>query len=548
MYRKCGSLEDAEGAFYGSIGSDVILWTAIITAYAKRGLAKGALELFEAMLKDGITPDAFAFVSILNACQSCPSISIDFIYMQITSLGLNSDIGVMTALLNLHVKRGNKAEAEQLFHKLPEHSKTIWNSLISLYSHLGHSEKALALYYVMLREGIIPDSVTFVATLQAFSSERFLSHIKQLHVNILAAQLASNMILLTTLMNAYGKCKNADGALKTWECMASRNVIVWSSFFAVLTHLGLGQSAVVYFDRMFEEGVLPNEVTFTSVLEACTLQRILARGKQIHACLESHGSLENMPLVTALLNLYSCCSHLEDVNKIFDKVKYRDVVLWTAAISARVSHRCGQIIVQLFNQMAQEGVLPNLVTYINVLDVCWTLPSLVLGKQLHTCIGNGDASSQVDVGTALINMYGKCGCVAYAHDVFDTMLLKDRLSWTAIISSFAHNGKEKEVLQTFRQMLWAGVLPDSITFLSIMSSCCHSGLVDLGIGLFFGMINDFGLQPLANHYDCVINLLGRAGQIQIAEQLLRAMPENPSEVSWTSILGAYRNVIIYPSR
>ncbi|MCO5549369.1 hypothetical protein L7F22_002840 [Adiantum nelumboides] len=538
MYNNCGSLEDARGVFDMTSNRDVVLWTALITAYSKRGFVKDAVELFDSMVNTKVTPDAISFANILDACRSFDTIDINSLCGQVETAGLDTNFDVGRALLNLHAARGNLTEARKLFHKLPKHNRITWNIMIALYSRLHLSGKALQLYNDMQQEDLIPDVITFVAILQAFCCKASLAQVRHVHVHILAAQLVSNTILLTTLMNIYGRCKSAEDMFGVWECIASKNVVVWGAFIGVLTELSLGQQALDYSSRMLVEGVLPNEVTYTSSLKACTLEKMLIKGKQLHACLEGTEAFANASLVTALLILYSNCSTLDEVRRLFDVPKHRDAIFWTAAMSAHTFYNHGGKVVQLLYQMLEEGVLPNLVTYTVVLEACSTLLLLSFIKQVHARIDSKDVTSNMDLGTALVNMYGKCGCLANAREVFNAMLFKDRLSWTAIVSAYAHNGKEEEALETFELMVQQGVLPDGVAFLSIMSSCIHSGLSDLGIVLFIRMKNEFGLKPLASHYDCVADLLGRAGQLNVAEQLVNHMPTIPSEISWNNVLAA----------
>lgn len=543
MYSKCGSLEDAKKMFDSIPNRDVVLWTAMISAYAKHGRGKDALELFSQMLQDEVIPDAITFASIINACSSCPTLEVGQLREKIKSAGFDSDIGVGTALLNLYVKRGNMIEAREMFDKLPKQNLITWNSMLALYARLQCDKEALQLFNDMLREGLTPDAITFVAILQVFSSQSALANVKQMHVRIIATQLVSNVILATSLMNMYGKCRSLEDALRMLDCILNKNVIVWSAIIAVLTQHGLGQEALQSFYRMQQEGILPNDVTFASSLDACTIQRILARGKQMHACLVVSGSMSNLTMITALVNLYGKCGNLDHARNLFEEAHEQDVVLWTAMISAYAMHGQGKLAVQLFNQMQEEGVAPNKITVICILDACSSLSALAVGKHIHACIGDKEATSKVDMGTALVNMYAKCGSAAYARRVFDAVSFKDTMSWTAIISAYAHNGDDRNAVEVFEQMVEQRVMPDSVTFLSIMSACSHSGLVDLGIRFFISMKQDFGLTPIASHYDCIIDLLGRSGQLNKAEHLVNNLPVEPTGVSWTTLLGACRDWI-----
>ncbi|XP_047250144.1 pentatricopeptide repeat-containing protein At5g48910 [Capsicum annuum] len=143
----------------------------------------------------------------------------------------------------------------------------------------------------------------------------------------------------------------------------------------------------------------------------------------------------------------------------------------------------------------------------------------------------------VNVGTALVDMYGKCGCIEFSYQLFQKMPKRDVVTWGVIISSFATHGQAKKCFQLFDEMIDSGVEPNGVIFVALLSACSHAGLIEKGCQYFYQMVHEFGIRPSIEHFGCMVDLLGRAGRLAEAEQLILSMPEEPNSV----ILGALFN-------
>uniref|UniRef100_UPI0040747504 Synthetic PPR-DYW protein n=1 Tax=synthetic construct TaxID=32630 RepID=UPI0040747504 len=415
-----------------------------------------------------------------------------------------------------------------------------WNSKIRGYARNGQPEEALSLYSQMRRSGIKPDNYTFPFVLKACASLSSLKEGKQIHGHVIKSGFESDVYVQSALIDMYAKCGELEDARKVFDEMPERNVVSWNAMISGYAQNGQSEEALELFREMQQEGIKPSEFTFCSVLSACASLGSLEMGKQIHGYVIKSGFESIVFVGNALIDMYAKCGSIEDARKVFDEMPERTVVSWTAMISGYAQNGQSEEALELFREMQREGVKPDEVTLPSVLSACANLGALEQGKQIHAYVIKSGFESDVFVGSALIDMYAKCGSIEDARKVFDKMPERDVVSWNAMIAAYAQHGHGKEALQLFQQMQQEGVKPSEVTFTSILSACSHAGLVDEGHHYFESMSPDYGITPRVEHYGCMVDLLGRAGRLDEAEDLIKSMPFQPNVVVWGTLLGACR--------
>lgn len=192
----------------------------------------------------------------------------------------------------------------------------------------------------------------------------------------------------------------------------------------------------------------------------------------------------------------------------------------------------------MFYQMRLSNVLPNSVTLISLLSASTQLGDLRTGRSIHSLVSVNNIKLDVPLGTALIRMYSKCGRIENAFHLFNTVKEKNLQTWAIMISGFADHGRAQEALNLFSEMEAVNIKPDSTLFSIILSACSHLGLVDEGQKYFNRMVNEFNIQPSMEHYGCMVDLLGRAGLVEAAYELIRNMPMAPNSIILRSFLWA----------
>ncbi|CAM6038741.1 unnamed protein product [Sphagnum compactum] len=310
---------------------------------------------------------------------------------------------------------------------------------------------------------------------------------------------------------------------------------------------GQHDKTIVLFQEMQNKGMTPNTFTFVPVLNACASLRALEEGRQVHEQIiqsgcEGDAFVGYVFVGNSLIDMYAKCGSMEDAQRVFNKMPSRNVVTWNAMILGHVKCRQGQKSLELFRQMQQEGegVQPDPVTFVGVLNACASVVALEEGRCTHEQIIQSGWDSAVFVGNSLVDMYAKCGSMEDAKRVFNEMPLRDVVSWNTILGGFAMHGHGKEALTYFEQMCEEGVQPDDITFVCLLSACSHAGLVHEGMCFYASMKQVYMISPTVEHYTCMVDLLGRAGHLEEAESMIKSMPCKPHFATCMALLGACR--------
>jgi pentatricopeptide repeat protein len=304
--------------------------------------------------------------------------------------------------------------------------------------------------------------------------------------------------------------------------------------------IGQGQKALELFRQMQQEGVQPGPVTFVGVLNACASVVALGKGRQVHVQIIENGCESDVFVGNSLVDMYAKCGSMENACRVFDKMHTWDLVTWNAMIFGHVKCGQGQKALELFQIMQQEGVQSDPVTFVGVLNACASVVALGNGRWAHERIIENGCESDVFVGNSLVDMYAKCGSMEDACKVFNKMSSRDVISWNAILAGFAMHLHGNKALEHFEQICEEGVEPNDVTFVCILSASSHAGLVDEGIQFYYFMTQNCMISAKLKHYACMVDLLGCAGHLQEAENVIKTMPCKPNADVWRSLLGACR--------
>eukprot|EP01018_Ginkgo_biloba_P007965 Gb_22613 [translate_table: standard] len=541
VHVKNGRIVDARLVFDEMPKRDEVSWTMMIAGYVKSMQGEEALKLFSQMQRTDTRLDPFIFASVLKACASLAAIKEgQQLHAHIIRAGFESDAFVRSAIVDMYAKCGSLTDAHNMLDAMPERDVVSWTALITGYVQRGYGQEALKVLIEMQKEDMKLDQFIIASVLRACANLPDLEQGKLLHTHAIKMSFESNVFVVNALATMYAKCGSIEDACQLFDRMHKRDVVSWTAMIVGLAQHGQGEKAVQLFGRMQQEGTKPNEFTFATVLSACGNLAALEQGKQLHAHIIRTGFESFLSAANSLAAMYVKCGSINDARHVFDKMVARDVVSWTAIIMGYVQDGHGEEALKLYLQMRQSGMYPNEFTFASVLSACANLAVLQQGKQVHTHIIKAGCESDVSVKSALVTTYSKCGSIEDGRQMFDKMLKGDVVSWTAMIAGYAQHGYGIEALQLFEQMQQAGVKPDSITFISVLSACTSARLVDEGHHYFNSMSQDHYIAPRVEHYACMVDLLGRAGRLDDAEHFIKKMPFKPNAVVWGALLGACR--------
>ncbi|KVI06678.1 Pentatricopeptide repeat-containing protein [Cynara cardunculus var. scolymus] len=398
----------------------------------------------------------------------------------------------------------------------------------------------------------------------------------------------SDRVSCNIMLAGYVKLGRLNDACQLFDKMPGKNNITFTTMIMGLAQNGFWYEAIQVFQEMRSLGLVPNEVTMSSLLSsyshvsgvrndiisACGQVMAFSEGQQFHGLTVKSGFDCYDFIQSTIIHFYAACHHInlartqfelgsknhlsswnalisglvrngmmESARELFDKMPTRDVFSWSSMISGYSQTEQPDRAVQLFHEMLDSGIKPNEVTMVSMVSAVATLGRLQEGRWAHRYIINNSIPVNDNLSAAIIDMYAKCGSIKNALQVFNEVRNKVLTisPWNAIICGLAMNGHARLSLAIFSDLEKSRIEVNSITFIGVLSACCHAGLVEEGRRHFKSMKNVYNIEPSVKHYGCMVDLLGRAGRLEEADEVIKSMPMEADVVIWGTLLAASRN-------
>ncbi|CAK7354322.1 unnamed protein product [Dovyalis caffra] len=440
-------------------------------------------------------------LSLLNVCKTLTSLKQ--IHANLVKLGLETDLFIAGKLLHhCAISLSDSLDyACRLFRYTPNPDVFMHNTLIRGLAESDRPENSVLKFIQMRRNSFSsPDSFSFAFILKAAANLRSMRAGIQLHCQALVHGLDTHLFVGTTLISMYGECGSVASARKV-------------------------------FDEMRE----PNAVAWNAVVTACFRGVDLKGGRKMFDLMP----VRNLTSWNVMLAGYTKAGELELARETFLEMPMKDDVSWSTMIVGFAHNGYFEEAFGLFRELQREGMRPNETSLTGVLSACAQAGALEFGKILHGFIEKSGLSWIVSVNNALLDTYSKCGNVHMARLVFE-QILKERniVSWTSMMAGLAMHGHGEEAIELFHEMEEFGIRPDGITFILLLYACSHAGLVEQGCEFFYKMRAMYNIEPSIEHYGCMVDLYGRAGQLQKAYEFVFQMPIPRTAIIWRTLLGA----------
>ncbi|KAK9141608.1 hypothetical protein Syun_011008 [Stephania yunnanensis] len=466
---------------------------------------------------------------------------------------------------------GDMDYARGLFAAVPDPNVYVWNTMIRGHSRRNSPINAASLYVEMLEKGVKPDDYTFPFLLKSIAPGIGFNLGREFHGQILKLGFDSNVFVQNALIHMYALFGEMGVARQVFDKCSKRDVVSWNAMISGYNKVKRFEEAVRVFVEMERERIGPTAVTLVSVLSACAKLKDLEMGKRVHLRVADYDIELNLILENALVDMYAACGEMGVAVEMFRNMNVRDVITWTAMVTGFAN--AGQVdqareyfdemperdkvswtamtdgylrasrfkeALDVFREMQGSNIRPDGYTMVSILRACAHLGALEVGEWIRCYIDKNKIRRDVVLGNALIDMYSKCGNVESARKIFEQMVQKDKFSWTAMIVGLAVNGHGEEALDLFTDMLEASIAPDDVTFIGVLSACTHGGMVEKGRRIFSKMTIRHGIEPNMAHYGCMVDLLGRAGHLKEAQEVIQNMPMKPNSIVWGALLGGCR--------
>ncbi|MCO5562666.1 hypothetical protein L7F22_016294 [Adiantum nelumboides] len=446
----------------------------------------------------GTWPDRFSFISILSACENL--VEGMLLHVSIIEHEFERDVLVGNALVSFYGRCGSMEDAQQIFQLMDRKDLVSWNAIIAVYAQCAEAKLAFVLFNMMKQENITPDRITFISLLSALANDtalfegqyahtvildsEFFSDVsvgnalmaildacvcegslaegKRIHAFAINVGLFSDVIVASAVIHTYSKCRSLLDSQRAFELLTGRALLTWNTIIAAYSQSQQGPMSLLMFSRMLCEGVLPNHVTYVSVISACSHRDTFFNGNSLHAVIIASNVWGDIGVETSLIHMYGMHGLPQVAEKLFCRLLSVNLVTWNALIAAYARHELLDKVEGFCSLMYLQGILPDKVTFLSTLSSCTHPNDLVVGKQTHTRILWSTCKDDVLVASALVNMYGKCDSLEDAYKIFESTERYSVSCWNALLGAYFQNGYGMFSLQVFNRMQCEGVKTDRV--------------------------------------------------------------------------------------
>ncbi|RYR40817.1 hypothetical protein Ahy_A09g046564 isoform D [Arachis hypogaea] len=402
-------------------------------------------------------------------------------------------------------------------------------------------------------------------------------HGQKIHSQILKSGFVPNTNISIKLLILYLKCNCLRYARQMFDGLHDKTLTAYNYMISGYLKQGQVEESLGLVHRLLVSGERLDGFTFSMVLKASTLgcgvAMISDLGRMVHAHIIKSDAEKDEVLYTSLIDSYVKNGRVAFARTVFDVMSEKNVICSTSLISGYMDqgstkdaecifHRTLNKDVVVFNAMIEGysrtaefamksldvyidmqrmNFRPNMSTFASIIGACSMLASFEIGQQVQSQLMKTPFFMNIKLGSALIDMYCKCGRIVDARRVFDHMLERNVFTWTSMIDGYGKNGFPDEALELFKTMQKDDfIVPNFVTFLSALSACAHAGLVEKGWEIFERMNNEYMVKPGMEHYACMVDMLGRAGRLNQAWEFVMRMPEKPNSDVWAALLSSCR--------
>ena len=504
-YVRSGQLDNARQVFEVMPRRNCVSYTTMIIGLARNDCWTEAVEVFKDMRSEGFFPNEVTMAGVISACVYIGGVwDCRMLHGLVIKLQLLGSVFVSTNLLNMYCGFSRIVDARMLFDEMPERNIVSWNVMLNGYSKAGLDDLARELFERIPKK----DVVSWGTVIDGYVQAERLSEALLLCRSMLRTGLRANDIMTVDLVSACARF------MAVAEGRQLHGMIVKEGFDC-------------------HNSIQATIISFYASCGSPSLARLQFKV----------GSKDHLASLNALIAGYMKNGMIDEARQLFQGMPERDVFSWSAMISGYTQYDQPDVALELFHEMIANGIQANEVTMVSVLSSIASLGILAEGRRAHEYIRSKSIPLTDNLSAGLVDMYAKCGSLNAAIEMFDQ--IRNKVStispWNAIICGLAMHGHGKLALEIFSGLQRCRHIKlNGITFIGVLSACCHAGLVALGEEYFKRMKSVYNVEPDIRHYGCMVDLLGRAGRLDEAEELITSMPMKADVVIWGALLAACR--------
>ncbi|CAI0401724.1 unnamed protein product [Linum tenue] len=498
-YVRNGCKVDEAFSLFSQMGErNEVSFGAIITGFLKAGMLEKAGDLY------GMMPiewrDPICSNTMINGFLKSGKLEQA---IHIFNGMVNRDIVSWSSMVDGFCKEGRIIEAKELFDKMPERNVVTWTSIVDGYMNNGLFKDGFDLFIHMRREGIVAVNPNMMTVMfEACGNFGVLREGLQMHSLVLRMGFVMDVFLGNSIITMYCRCGYVNEGNAVFQSISKKDIVSWNALIAGYIQHKEIEKAYELFEMM------PNRDSISW---------------------------------TTIISGYLGIGEVERSIQLFKMMPKKDDIAWTAVISGFVDMEMCEEAFTWFIEMLRDSVHASSLTLSIMLSASACLATLRAGTQIHGLLVKKGMEYELSVQNSLVSMYSKCGNVAEAYTIFKKINAPNIVSINSMITGFAQNGLGEEAVKLFAKIQAENFKPNEITFLAVLSACVHEGLVEQGCEYFNSMKSLYGLEPGPDHYACMVDLLGRAGLLDEATDLIQSSSIEPHSGVWGALLGSSRN-------
>ncbi|KAK9058213.1 hypothetical protein SSX86_023053 [Deinandra increscens subsp. villosa] len=508
-----GDIKAALNVFDQMPIKNIVTWNCVISGYVKNGMLGDARRVFDEMP----TRNVVSWTAMLNGYAKCGRLDES---RTLFDAMIDKNVICWNAMLSGYVKNGRIDEARTLFDKIPEKNSVSWATIIEGCFCQGLVEDAMSLFEACPFEDVLINN----AMLAGYAEMGDLESLWRLFTGMRELDVAS----WTTVIRCFTKSGNTVMARNLFDDMSRKDIIAWT----VMIKGYLQNNQIEDARKLFDEMPSRDIVAWNSIIDG------YVKNKSLGEALKLFEKMPKRDVVSwnTILQGYVQEHYMVKARIFFNKIPAKDQTTWNIMICGFQSDEA----LDLYAQMLQSRIKPDQVTFTGLISVCGSLAVHSWGKAMHSCVIKHAYENNSTVVSSLISMYSKCGFMDDAVLIFQTSIKKDTVSWNAMIVAHSYNGSAVEALKLFSSMTESGSQPDHLTFLALLTGCAHSGMIKEGWECFKSMEKNWKIHPTAEHYACMIDVLGRRGMLTEAYELVKQLPVELPSYTWETLLSCCR--------
>ncbi|XP_009385060.2 pentatricopeptide repeat-containing protein At3g20730 [Musa acuminata AAA Group] len=359
-----------------------------------------------------------------------------------------------------------------------------------------------------------------------------------LHVHLRSAGHAPDLHLSTKLIIFYAKFGELAAARRVFDDMPERSVVSWTALVSGYSRNGRAEEALEVFSNMRSSGLKGNQFTYGSALRACTSLGCIGSGQQVHGCIAKSRFQDDLFVQSALVDMHLKCGSVDEALRLFGRMNKRDVVAWNSIVGGCAVRGLGDDAFGAFCLMIRDGMRPDRFTYASVLRASGVLRSPIYVNQIHASIVKLGHGSHCVVSGSLIDAYAKCRSLCQAQLLYDSMVDRDLISCTALVTGYALDKScSWKAFEIFRGINHMGMRIDDVMLSCILNVCANVPSLSFGRQIHAHMLKEHPDYDVALG-NALIDMYAKSGELQDACHAFYEM-RHKNVISWTSLITGY---------